>query len=178
MSLVWQTGLPTTDKIVLLALADCANEACECWPSIAHLAKKCSLSERSVYQAIAKFIATGWVTKRTRPGRRGDYRLDPGLIQRGAGRQRTPETPAERKNFSTEPSVKSAQSTPASLSNDHYREPSENHHEPSGDGLVTEARRASSLKARSETTIRKKAPDPEGKTSPARRGNIVDLADL
>ena len=46
MTAVWSVTLPDSEKIVLLALADCANDEGLCWPSMATLAAKCSKSER------------------------------------------------------------------------------------------------------------------------------------
>ena len=55
MTLAWQTTTTThTEKLVLLALADNANDAGECWPSISTIAKKCSLSRQGVLNQILK----------------------------------------------------------------------------------------------------------------------------
>lgn len=45
---VWALEIPSTPKLVLLSLADQANDTGICWPSQPHIAKRCSLSERAV----------------------------------------------------------------------------------------------------------------------------------
>ena len=48
MNACWQSSRARgTDLLVLLALADIANDDGECWPSIAHLARKCRIDERT-----------------------------------------------------------------------------------------------------------------------------------
>lgn len=48
MNQVWKMVIPSTPKIVLLSLADQANEAGVCWPSQPQIARRCSLSDRAV----------------------------------------------------------------------------------------------------------------------------------
>lgn len=49
MSRVWKTHCEThTQKLVLLALADNANDEGHCWPSVDTLARKCDLTDRAV----------------------------------------------------------------------------------------------------------------------------------
>ena len=53
MTDVWKWSKATaTDLLVLLALADIADDQGECWPSIRHLAKKCRIDERTVQRRI------------------------------------------------------------------------------------------------------------------------------
>lgn len=55
MSAVWDHSCEThTQKLVLLALADNANDEGKCWPSIATIARKCQLAERSVYRQLSR----------------------------------------------------------------------------------------------------------------------------
>lgn len=55
MAEVWERDdLESTDKFVLLALADNANDQRVCWPSIETIAKKTSLSERAVQYSIKR----------------------------------------------------------------------------------------------------------------------------
>ena len=53
---VWKTNLNQTEKIIMLALADYANESGECFPSIQALEKKCSVSDRTIQRTIVKLI--------------------------------------------------------------------------------------------------------------------------
>ena len=72
MSKVWELDLPSTQKLVLLAMADHANDfGRQCFPSIEHLAWKSGCSERSVQRLIRELEAVGIVvtTRRSRGGR-------------------------------------------------------------------------------------------------------------
>jgi hypothetical protein len=52
MTWAWTAALTPTPKLVLMALADIADDQGLCWPSIKALARKCSLSERSVQRVL------------------------------------------------------------------------------------------------------------------------------
>lgn len=45
---VWALEIPSTPKLVLLSLADQANDKGICWPSQPYIARRCSLSDRAV----------------------------------------------------------------------------------------------------------------------------------
>jgi len=66
-----------TQKLVLLALADSANDDGMCFPSIAALKKKCSLSERGVQKCISELEGMGLVTKKMRNGHSTVYVVTP-----------------------------------------------------------------------------------------------------
>lgn len=69
--------LDAPSRLVLLALADIADDAGECWPSIAHLAEKTGLGERSIRTRLADFEACGLVSRVRRhrtDGTLGTYR--------------------------------------------------------------------------------------------------------
>ena len=52
----WKIECPTAgQKLILLKLADNANEAGVCWPSLSTIAKDCGCSTRTVSRAIAYF---------------------------------------------------------------------------------------------------------------------------
>lgn len=53
---------PTTPKLILLILANKANEEGECWPSMATIAREASLSRRQVIRCLAKLKKLGLVT--------------------------------------------------------------------------------------------------------------------
>ena len=57
------TPLSATQTLVLVALADYANEAQTCWPTLATLAKKTRLSRRAVINAIAHLVEVNLVTR-------------------------------------------------------------------------------------------------------------------
>lgn len=77
MSQVWQLELPDSEKIVLLALADCANDEGGCWPSMATLAKKCSKTDRTVQAAIKALVAAGHLTRNEVIGKGCNYLVHP-----------------------------------------------------------------------------------------------------
>jgi hypothetical protein len=53
MANVWEhPGINSTQKLVLLALADWANDEGMCWPSIQRIADKCSLTTRAVQKSL------------------------------------------------------------------------------------------------------------------------------
>jgi len=62
MAAVWQSG-PTnsSDRFILLALADRANHSGYCWPSYSDIAKRCAVSRPTVVKAISRLEAGGWV---------------------------------------------------------------------------------------------------------------------
>ena len=59
MTWAWQAPLPLGPKIVLLALADSADDAGICWPGHRSLAAKCSVTVRTVQRTIAALQAQG-----------------------------------------------------------------------------------------------------------------------
>ena len=59
----WPLAVSSTDKIVLLYLADRANAAGTCWPSVATIAAKTSLSDRAVQMAIKRLEEGGHLSQ-------------------------------------------------------------------------------------------------------------------
>lgn len=53
MNWAWLLRMAPTLKLLLMALADIADDSGLCWPSVAHLAKKCCVSERTVQRLLA-----------------------------------------------------------------------------------------------------------------------------
>lgn len=77
MTAVWDIVLPDSEKIALLALADCANDEGLCWPSMATLARKCSKSDRTLQKAIHSLCEKGHMSREERPGRGVLYQIHP-----------------------------------------------------------------------------------------------------
>lgn len=77
MTEVWAIDMLHTDKLVLLALADNANDEGSCWPSVATIATKCSLEQRSVSRAMERLEASGHLTRTERAGRSNTYIVHP-----------------------------------------------------------------------------------------------------
>lgn len=57
MTWAWEQSLPPTSKLLLMALADIADDAGACWPRIRTLALKCCISERTVQRTLKQFEA-------------------------------------------------------------------------------------------------------------------------
>ncbi len=79
-------GLSPTQKLVLLALADHANEDAECWPSVHRISMRTALRERAVRSAIKALAESGLVSVRRRDGGTSRYRLAVGVQSRSAPR--------------------------------------------------------------------------------------------
>lgn len=78
MSEVWNASCRThTAKLVLLALADNANDSGWCWPSITHLATKCSLSRRGVIDQVKALEVDGHLSRVKNEGNVTRYCLHP-----------------------------------------------------------------------------------------------------
>ena len=76
MSLVWDHGPESsTDRFVLLALADYADDNGECWPAIATLARKCQISERTVIRAINRLRSDGYLVRSKRQSTSNYYTI-------------------------------------------------------------------------------------------------------
>jgi biotin operon repressor len=71
MSQVFECDLPTTEKFVLLTMADYASDSGESiFPSVETLARKTSLSDRSVQNSIQSLISKGYLTLSSKGGGR------------------------------------------------------------------------------------------------------------
>jgi hypothetical protein len=56
MNWAWRQALTPTLKLVLMALADAADDQGVCWPSVSTLAKKCTVSTRTVQRSLRALI--------------------------------------------------------------------------------------------------------------------------
>lgn len=118
MTRVWDLELPDSQKIVLLALADCANDEGHCWPSMRTLASKCSKGERTVQGVIIKLCEAGHLTRREVPGKGCNYTVHP-------RNDSTPAGIAPRREQQKPP--QGLRDTPAEAAD----KPSKNHKQPS-----------------------------------------------
>lgn len=65
MSYVWDISLfKGSDKLIMLCLADHADDAGVCWPSIETIARKSGVSPTTVKATLKKLEAGGWIVKR------------------------------------------------------------------------------------------------------------------
>ena len=80
-SLVWAAPEPRgADRLCLLALADHADEAGECWPSQARISRYCAVSERAVRATLSRLEAEGFIVRK-RKGRGHLYRLQKSALK-------------------------------------------------------------------------------------------------
>lgn len=62
MTMVFASREPRgADRLMLLALADNANDAGVCWPGYSTLAQKCAVDRRSAIRTIARLVKNGFV---------------------------------------------------------------------------------------------------------------------
>jgi hypothetical protein len=74
MTAVWdREDLSSTQKLVLLALADWANDEGLCWPSINRLAIKASLTSRAVQKTIRSLEDAGFIRREEVLGKGNRY---------------------------------------------------------------------------------------------------------
>ena len=88
MSQVWDSGPEDrAELLVLLALADFANDAGECWPSMIGIAAKARMTERGAQKIVRRLEETGWLEIATGGGRGGknSYRIKVGNPERETG---------------------------------------------------------------------------------------------
>jgi len=75
MNWAWEQPVAkSTNKLVLLALADHANADGECWPSMKRIAERSDISPRQVSRAINELVELGLVEKASRRRHGGQYR--------------------------------------------------------------------------------------------------------
>ncbi len=70
----WAATLPAVEKLVLLCLADHADNSGRCWPSIARIGERCGLHRSSVIRSI-KALEAGHISTRRTFGRANHYVL-------------------------------------------------------------------------------------------------------
>lgn len=92
MTAAFKTRMHSTHKFVLVALCDNANDQGECYPSIAMLCEKTSLSDRAVQKSIAYLVEHGYVRRDARSGRSNYFYI----AQASSWQPVTPEARAPR----------------------------------------------------------------------------------
>jgi len=75
MALVWPMQMPPTAKAVLVSLADNANDAGHCWPSIDTISERTCYSRRAVIDAIAWLERAHALIADRSNGRHSKYQL-------------------------------------------------------------------------------------------------------
>jgi hypothetical protein len=77
MTAVWALNLPANDKLVLLALADSANDEGACWPGLASLCQKTGKCRRSLQESLRALDQAGHITRKEKPGKGMNYIVHP-----------------------------------------------------------------------------------------------------
>lgn len=77
MTQVWGMRLADSELLVLLALADAANDEGFCWPGIASLCRKTNKSERTVQRSIRELEGLGHLTRKEIVGKGCTYTIHP-----------------------------------------------------------------------------------------------------
>jgi Helix-turn-helix domain len=78
MTLAWSVAVGDhTDKLVLLALADNANDQGDCYPSLTKIAEKCEVSRRTAVYSLQRLEAGGHIDRKLTAGRNTVYSVHP-----------------------------------------------------------------------------------------------------
>lgn len=88
MTAVWELDLSATEKLVMLALADWANDDGHCWPSMKQLSGKTGMTDRGIRKVMGELVAAGHLERDERPGKGVVYTVTP--------KKNTSETPEPR----------------------------------------------------------------------------------
>lgn len=125
MTMAWAARVGDyTDKLVLLSLADNANDAGECYPSLTNIATRCEMHRTTVVHAIQSLERAGHLSRQIRAGRNTVYLVHPSLSATSSAEQ-----PVAQNNQSLPATNQSLCATsPSPLINP---SPSENRHKPS-----------------------------------------------
>jgi len=101
MTLAWELEIPSTPKIVLLALCDWANDDGLCYPSVSRVATRASLSTRQGKRVLHQLVDDGWIAvtaNHTGGGASRRYRINVDALRTGdtsvTGVRLSPVTPA------------------------------------------------------------------------------------
>lgn len=127
MTLAWKTGLPSGQKMVLLALCDNANDQGECFPSVTMLAEKCSMGARTVQHHITDLEASSILVREMRQGRSTVYHINPSKLtpaESAPRKIRTPQISHHTPADSAPPPPQNLRPTPADLAPITIKEPS------------------------------------------------------
>ncbi len=79
-SLVWKDkGTTGNTRMLLLALADMANDEGICWPSVSTLRSRLNLgTDRAIQQILSNLESNGYIVKQQRSGHSNVYKINPG----------------------------------------------------------------------------------------------------
>ncbi|MCB1773859.1 MAG: helix-turn-helix domain-containing protein [Gammaproteobacteria bacterium] len=124
----WGQRLKPTTKLVLICLADHANEAGKCWPSLTRIQQRTGCARSTVAAGLADLEAEGFIVRERSPGGRHQatvYRL-----------KQSDSRTSPRLELVRQPAKQSGSRTKT------VRPPDPNHKEPSRTPIRTPARKA------------------------------------
>jgi len=90
MNWAWQQKLSPTPKLILMALADAANDFGVCWPSVSTVATKCCVSIRTVRRVMQKLVERGLLLSEQRYRKDGSCSSNRYRLQLEGGDNLTP----------------------------------------------------------------------------------------
>ncbi len=105
MAACWPIDIPSTQKFVLISLADNANDSGVCWPSIPTICRRTSLHRATVLRAIAWLTDHGYLAVNREMGRHNSYRIAAGSFPQPVA-ERDPSQSATRRAERLDPSQK------------------------------------------------------------------------
>lgn len=103
MALVWPIKIDATAKAVLVSLADNANDAGSCWPSIDTISERTCIARRSVIEAIKRLELAGLLVADRSNGRHTQYVLT--LENQCATRTSAPAAPVRHPHDTSAPAA-------------------------------------------------------------------------
>ena len=116
MSIAWALDLPTGEKIVLLSLADNANDNGHCWPSMATIAKRAGMTTRGAQKIVQRLCEQGHLTQTIVVGKGANYLVHPRTTftpeQRSPANEKT-HTPERRSDKPSRTIIKDKKATPS-----------------------------------------------------------------
>lgn len=128
MNKAWNTSLPPTEKLLLLSLADQANDDGVAWPSIESISKKTGVSERTVFRHLVSLEELGHLHREHRVGTSSKYHLHPVTDASVTPDNLTPLTPVSpTTDASVTPPLTPVSPTPDTVGIQKHQESSLNH---------------------------------------------------
>lgn len=119
MTQVWALPVHEKCKLVLLSLADQANDDGVCWPDIDTIAARCSVSTKTVQRAISALETDGWLSVKREYGKAPIFRVilddKPGEKSPERAPDKAPELPADSGQKSEKDKLSKSENSPGNL---------------------------------------------------------------
>ena len=77
----WQQQVSGTDKLILIALADHADDTGHCWPGTKGIAEKCGVSRRTVVASVSRLTEAGLIVCESRHRKDGSQTSNEYFLQ-------------------------------------------------------------------------------------------------